>query len=189
MPTETHSQSGPSPWVARFSSLAQTPVLDLACGTGRHTQLFADRGFDVTALDRDLSRLGDLIEHPRITAIEADLETDLAPWRPTPDSFGTIVVTNYLYRPLLPTLVSALKPGGVLIYETFALGNEAYGKPFNPDFLLRPGELLAAVRDQLTVYAYEHGKITEPRPAIVQRICAVQASPSLASSVPLDSSA
>lgn len=99
------------------------------------------------------------------------------------------MVTNYLYRPVLPALIDALRPGGILIYETFALGNEAYGKPFNPDFLLRPGELLDAVRDRLTIIAYEHGKITEPRPAIIQRICAVQASPSLASSLPLDSSA
>ena len=99
------------------------------------------------------------------------------------------MVTNYLHRPLMPALVDALKPGGVLIYETFALGNEALGKPSNPDFLLRPGELLDAVRGQLTVIAYEHGKVTEPRPAIIQRICAVQASPSLASSWPLDSSA
>lgn len=147
------------------------------------------RDFDVTALDRDRARLGNLGSHPRITAIEADLETEDAPWRPAPGSFGTIVVTNYLYRPLLPILVDALKPGGVLIYETFGLGNEAYGKPSNPDYLLKPGELLEAVRDRLTVIAYEHGEITEPRPAIIQRICAVQVSPSLASSWPLDSSA
>ena len=100
-----------------------------------------------------------------------------------------MIVTNYLYRPLLPALVAALKPGGVLIYETFAQGNEALGKPSNPDFLLHPGELLDAVQGRLTVVAYEHGTVMQPRPAVIQRICAVQASPSLASSLPLESSA
>ncbi len=189
MAPEPQIQSDPSPWVTRFSGLARSPVLDLACGSGRHAEFFAAHGFDVIALDRDLSRLRHLGDHPQITAIQADLETEDAPWRPAPCSIGTLVVTNYLHRPLMPALVDALKPGGVLIYETFALGNEALGKPSNPDFLLRPGELLDAVRGQLTVIAYEHGKVTEPRPAIIQRICAVQASPSLASSWPLDSSA
>lgn len=124
-----------------------------------------------------------------MTAIETDLESGIAPWRPEPGIYGGVIVTNYLHRPLLPALVAALKPGGVLIYETFAQGNEALGKPSNPDFLLHPGELLDAVQVRLTVVAYEHGMVAQPRPAVIQRLCAVQASPSLASSLPLESNA
>jgi SAM-dependent methyltransferase len=189
MSPDHQTQPAPSPWITRFSGLVHGPMLDVACGSGRHTGYFAERGQNVTALDRDLSRLGTLRDHPRVHAIEADLESDDAPWRHEPSAYGGIIVTNYLYRPLLPSLVAALQPGGVLIYETFGAGNEAFGKPSNPDFLLRPGELLDAVRGTLTVVAYEHGKVTQPRPAIVQRICAIQANPSLASSLPLDSSA
>lgn len=189
MSPDKHNHSPPSPWVVRFSALPSAPVLDLACGSGRHVRFLVGRGMAVTAVDRDLSRLGDLRDHARVTALEADLESDTAPWHPEPGAYGGVIVTNYLYRPLLPGLVAALKPGGVLIYETFAQGNEALGKPSNPDFLLRPGELLDAVRGRLTVVAYEHGTVTQPRPAVIQRICAVQASPSLASSLPLESSA
>jgi len=189
MSPDPHTQTPPSLWVTRFSGLVSARVLDVACGSGRHTRYFVGRGADVTAIDRDLSGLGDLRDHPRVHAIQTDLESDAAPWRPEPSAYGGIIVTNYLYRPLLPALVAALQPGGVLIYETFGAGNQAFGKPSNPDFLLQPGELLDAVRGTLTVVAYEHGKVTQPRPAIVQRICAVQASPSLASSLPLDSSA
>ncbi len=119
----------------------------------------------MTALDRDISRLGTLADHPAVTARAIDLETD-PPWRPETDSFDTIIVTNYLWRPLLGNLIAALKPGGVLIYETFALGNEAYGKPSNPDFLLRPGQLLDAVQPTLSVVAYEHGLIESPQRAV-----------------------
>ena len=186
---DQHNQSPLSPWVVRFSALVSAPVLDLACGAGRHVGFLTGRGVAVTAVDRDLSRLGNLRDHARVTAIAADLESGTAPWRPEPGAYGGVIVTNYLYRPLLPALVAALKPGGVLIYETFAQGNEALGKPSNPDFLLHPGELLDAVQGRLTVVAYEHGTVTQPRPAVIQRICAVQASPSLASSLPLESSA
>lgn len=189
MSPDHHEQTLPSPWVVRFSALLSAPVLDLACGSGRHVRFLAGRGMAVTDVDRDLSRLGDLRDHTRVTAVETDLESDTAPWRPEAGAYGGVIVTNYLYRPLLPALVGALKPGGVLVYETFALGNEAFGKPSNPDFLLRPGELLDAVSGRLTVVAYEHGTVAQPRPAVIQRICAVQASPSLASSLPLESSA
>lgn len=189
MSPDHQPQQPPSPWVRRFSGLVHAPVLDIACGSGRHTGYFAQRGMDVTALDRDLSRLGALRDHPRVHAIQADLESGDAAWRPEPSAYGGVIVTNYLYRPLLPALVAALQPGGVLIYETFGAGNQAFGKPANPDYLLQPGELLDAVRGTLHVVAYEHGKVTHPHPAIIQRICAVQASPSLASSLPLESSA
>lgn len=169
----TPNTPAPSQWVTRFAHMAHGTVLDVACGSGRHTTFFADKGLSVTALDRDLSRLGDLRDHPNVTAVEADLES-ATPWRPAPDSWDTIVVTNYLWRPLLPLLVTALRPDGVLIYETFATGNEALGKPSNPDFLLQPGELLAAVQDRLIVIAYEHGEVATPQPAVIQRICAVR---------------
>ncbi len=166
------TNQAPSSWISRLSGLTQGPVLDVACGAGRHAALFAGLGFQVTAVDRDLSRLGDLRDHANIRALEADLETEPDPWRPEPGIWGTVVVANYLWRPLLPALVAALAPGGVLLYETFAVGNEKYGKPSNPDFLLRPGELLDAVYGQLQVVVYEHGET--PSPSVVQRICAVR---------------
>src|SRR5690606_24764364 len=168
-----HGGDAPSPWVARFAPLVApgTPVLDLACGGGRHARLFLDRGHPVLAVDRDLSRLGALAGHPCLEALARDLESG-----PPPDflarRFGGIVVANYLHRPLLPPLTTALAPGGVLIYETFARGNERFGKPSNPAFLLEEGELLRACLGRLTIVAYEDVVVEEPRPAAVQRICA-----------------
>jgi SAM-dependent methyltransferase len=148
-------------------------VLDVASGVGRHARWFAQRGHPVTAIDRDAAALSTLRGEPRVTTIEADLEG--APW-PLPDDarFAAIVVTNYLHRPLMPRLADALAPDGVLIYETFAQGNETVGKPSNPAFLLAPGELLAAFAPTLRVIAYQDGFLAEPRPAFVQRICAVR---------------
>jgi len=162
-----------SAWVVRFAPLVPegAPVLDLACGGGRHSRLFLERGHPVLAVDRDLSSLGELAGHPRLETLACDLESGRIP-----DffqrRFGGIVVTNYLYRPLFEPLVMALAPGGILIYETFAKGNERFGKPSNPDFLLDPGELLAAFSGRLKVIAYEDVIVEEPRPAAVQRICA-----------------
>ena len=168
------SDNPPSPWVTRFSEQAVGPVLDVACGSGRHTKLFLELGYDVTAVDRDTSRLGDIAAHPRLTVIETDLEQDADPWRPASAAYGAVVVTNYLWRPLLPALVDAVAPGGMLLYETFALGNERFGKPSNPDFLLAPDELKDAVAGQLDVVAYAHGEVGEPRPSVNQRICALR---------------
>ena len=164
----------PSPWVERFASLvaAGAPVLDVACGGGRHTRLFLARGHPVTAVDRDVSRLEPRPGTPGLTVVEADLETG-GTWPLGDARFGGVVVTNYLHRPLLPALTAAVAPGGVLIYETFAAGNERFGKPRNPDHLLRPGELLKAVRGKLKVVAYDDLEVSDPRPAVVQRICAV----------------
>jgi SAM-dependent methyltransferase len=143
-------------------------VLDLACGSGRHLRWLAAGGFAVTGVDRDEAALAPL--RPLAEIVLADLES--GPW-PLPDRrFDGIVVTNYLHRPLLATLVDSLAPGGVLVYETFALGNERFGKPSNPDFLLAPGELLEAVRGRLRVVAYEDRVIDTPRPAAIQRLCA-----------------
>ncbi len=164
---------GPSPWVQRFAPLvpAGAPVLDLACGGGRHSRLFLERGHPVLAVDRDLSRLGALADDPRLEALACDLEDGRLPSF-LERRFGGIVVTNYLYRPLFGPLAAALAPGGVLIYETFAKGNERFGKPSNPDFLLDPGELLAAFMGRLRIVAYEDVTVEAPRPAAVQRLCA-----------------
>jgi SAM-dependent methyltransferase len=148
-------------------------VLDVASGAGRHARFFASRGHSVTAIDRDAAALQTMDGVPGITTIAADIEN--GPWPLPPDAqFAAIVVTNYLHRPLFPQLLDALAPGGVLIYETFAQGNETVGKPSNPAFLLAPGELLDAVRGLLRVVAFQDGFLAEPRPAYVQRICAVR---------------
>ena len=168
------SDNPPSSWITRFSEQAIGPVLDVACGSGRHTRLFLEQGHDVTAVDRDTSRLGDITRHPNLTIIETDLEAGADPWRPAAGTCGTVVVASYLWRPLLPFLVAAIAPGGMLLYETYALGNARFGKPSNPDFLLAPDELKDAVAGTLDVVAYAHGEVTEPRPAVIQRICALR---------------
>ena len=146
-------------------------VLDVACGNGRHTRFFLARGHEVVALDNDLSKVADLESSARLKLIEADIERDLWPLAET--RFDAVIVTNYLHRPLLDQLVNAVAPEGLLIYETYARGNERWGRPSNPAFLLRPGELLEAVRGRLHVIAYEDVTVTEPRPAAIQRICAI----------------
>lgn len=168
-----HAALAPSPWVQRWSALvpAGSTVLDLACGHGRHLRWFAARGCRVTGVDRDAAALqasaglGELIT--------ADVEN--GPWPLPGRRFGAVVVTNYLWRALLPTLVASLDDGGVLLYETFAAGNETVGKPTNPDFLLRPGELLQACAG-LRIVGYEDGFIDAP-PRFVQRIAALRETP------------
>jgi len=145
-------------------------VLDLAAGSGRNSRALLRLGHRVTALDIDVSSLQDLGGHASVELIEADLEK--GEWPFGERHFDAIVVTNYLHRPLFPALAAALARGGVLIYETFAVGNEAYGRPANPAFLLREGELLHVYANRLNVIAYEHVLETEPRPAVRQRICA-----------------
>lgn len=167
-----HGPDAPSRWIARFADLvpAGGTVLDLAAGGGRHARLFLARGHDVVAVDRDIGRLAPA---PGLTTIEADLEA--GPWPLGERTFGGVVVTNYLHRPLLPRLTAAMAPGGALLYETFAAGNERFGRPSNPDFLLRPGELLDLARAAgLRVLAYEDLTVTDPRPACIQRIAATR---------------
>lgn len=163
----------PSPWVVRFASLIPpgARVLDLACGKGRHSRLLAARLCDVVAVDRDTIALGMLAGMPRITTIAVDLE--LGDWPLAGQRFDAIVVANYLHRPLFPRLLDALADDGTWLYETFAAGNEVYGRPSNPDFLLTAGELLALVRERLTIVAFEQGRVAGLRPAVVQRIAAV----------------
>ncbi|MEX2649261.1 MAG: class I SAM-dependent methyltransferase [Alphaproteobacteria bacterium] len=167
-----HGPSEPSPWVVRFAGLvpAGGTVLDVAAGAGRHARFFLGRGHPVVAVDRDVSRL---VPSAGLEIVQADLESD--PWPLGERRFQGVVVTNYLHRPLFPPLIAALVPGGALIYETFAVGNERFGKPSNPDFLLKRGELLEFARQaRLTVVAYEDLTVAEPRPATVQRIAALR---------------
>ena len=164
-----------SPWVKRFAALIpkQGTVLDLACGGGRHSLYLAELGYSVIAVDQDISKI-DSIASERITAEQWDLE--LQTWPLEGRQFEGIVATNYLYRPHLDQLPQMLSPGGVLIYETFAQGNEAFGKPSNPNFLLKTGELLAlAASHGLKIIAYEDIYQASPKPAMLQRICALKA--------------
>jgi len=138
-------------------------VLDVASGAGRHARLFAARGLEVLAVDREPHEI------PGVRFVQADLEN--GDWPFGAERFAAIVVTNYLHRPLFTQLEAALSDDGVLIYETFMAGNEKYGRPSNPAFLLRPGELLTAFRG-LTPIAFEQGYVERPKPALIQRLCA-----------------
>lgn len=166
-------------WVARFAPLIPAgEVLDLACGGGRHTRMLAQMGHDVLAVDRDATALAQ-VAGERITALQIDLESGSdGNWPFEANRFAGIVVTNYLHRPLFLHILASLAPGGVLIYETFAQGNERFGKPSNPDFLLMPGELLEIMRSSdlmpVRVLAFEDGYTDIPKPAMVQRVCAVK---------------
>jgi len=164
-----------SRWVERFLPLIVPGgrVLDLACGPGRHSLLLDRCGYRVDAVDRDADAIAGLAAAaPRIRTRVADLESGAWPYADR--AFDGIVVSNYLFRPLLPLLLDALDVNGVLIYETFMAGNERFGKPSNPDFLLRPLELLELVQGKLSVVAFEQGEVPAPRPAMVQRICAIR---------------
>ncbi|WOD19573.1 class I SAM-dependent methyltransferase [Paraburkholderia kirstenboschensis] len=169
-----HGLGEPSRWVRQWAHLvaAGGAVLDVASGAGRHARFFASLGHPVTAIDRDAAALNALADEPLVTPVAADIEN--APWPLASGArFAAVVVTNYLHRPLFPQLMRSLAPGGVLVYETFAQGNERVGKPSNPAFLLAPGELLEVVRARLRVVAFQDGFLAQPRPAYVQRICAI----------------
>ncbi|MDB5953585.1 methyltransferase domain-containing protein [Ramlibacter sp.] len=168
-----HGTETPSPWIVRFAGLVSPggTVLDLACGRGRHLRWFAGRGHPVLGVDRDADVLASL------QAIGETLQADIenGPWPLAGRQFAGVIVTNYLWRPLFPRIVEAVAPGGVLLHETFAQGNETVGKPSRPDFLLAPGELLRAYAG-LRVVAYEEGFVEGP-PRFVQRIAAVRETP------------
>ena len=166
---DLNSSAAPSPWIVRFAPLIPTggEVLDLACGYGRHARWLAERGYRVEAVDRDRQALETLRGAPNVTTREADLEK--GPWPYYSRVFDGIVVSRYLWRPLMPQLFNCLAEGGVLIYETFMEGQQLYGKPENPAHLLRPGELLDLVGKRFTVIAFEQGEIAGPQ--VIQRIC------------------
>jgi len=181
MPDEARPTCNPlaraaSPWVVRFAArLAPgARVLDVASGNGRHARHLAERGCLVTAVDVDAACATSLDGIDGVQFLHADLEGE--PWPFADQSFDAVVVVHYLHRPLLPRLTAALAPGGLLIYETFARGNEQFGRPRNPDFLLRPRELIDAF-NELRILAFEDGYVAEPLPAMIQRLAAVRVEP------------
>jgi len=166
----------PSLWFQRFSGLIKTTgtVLDVAAGGGRHVKYFGDNGFKITAIDKNIEPLEPFVESHNADIIEADMETG-KPWPLGNRTFDAVIVCNYLYRPHFNNLMDALAPGGVFLYETFALGNEVFNRPRNPDHLLRNGELLSLVQNKLQVVAYQHGIIDSGEcPGVKQMICAVK---------------
>ena len=167
-----HHAPTPSPWVARFAPLIQPGgrVLDLACGYGRHARYLAGLGHQVLAVDRDEAGLAALAGVAGIEPRCADLEQGI--WPLGTLRLDAIIVTHYLHRPLFADLLAALRPDGVLIYETFAAGNAAFGKPGRPEFLLQPDELLQRLGATLRVVAFEQGQVASPFPAVMQRLCA-----------------
>lgn len=172
-PSDRHAGLAPSPWIVRFASLVApgARVLDLAAGHGRHALFFAARGARVLAVDRDPVALATFAGTPGVETRVADLEA--AAWPLAGMRFDAIVAVNYLHRPRLPHLLASLADDGTLLYETFAVGNEAYGKPSNPDFLLAPSELLERAHAVLTVVAFEQGLVAAERSAVVERLAAV----------------
>ncbi|HTN50317.1 MAG TPA: class I SAM-dependent methyltransferase [Burkholderiaceae bacterium] len=174
-PTPNPLARDPSPWVVRFAAhlTAGARVLDVACGNGRHARHLATLGCVVTAVDIDPA-CGESLRHERVTFMQRDLEA--ATWPFAAESFDAVVVVHYLHRPLLPRMIESLAAGGLLIYETFAAGNERFGRPRNPDFLLRPRELLEACAG-LRVLAFEDGIVAGAPPAAIQRVAARRLEP------------
>lgn len=170
-----HGSEPVSPWVQRYAHLARKhgTVLDLACGTGRHARFFSSQGMRVTGVDKNAEALAELTTHG-IETLWADIEAGT--WPLEGRSFDTVIVTNYLWRLLLPRIAACVAERGVIIYETFALGNEHYGKPSNPDFLLAPDELLQhfGAKQGFQVIAYEDITQKTPKPARIQHIAAVK---------------
>ena len=170
--SSSHQNLPPLDWVVQHVGhiAAHGHVLDVACGRGRHTRHLLGLGYRVTALDLDTSALSDLTGHPDLRLLEHDLE-DGSSWPLAGELFEGIVVSNYLFRPLFVSLVNALATGGLLIYQTFSIGHAAFGKPRNPQFLLRENELLDVFGARLDVLDFHEGYTDYPTPAIVQRIC------------------
>lgn len=165
-------EAEPSAWLCHFSGLIRPAgrVLDLACGSGRNARWLAAQGFTVEAVDRDAAALDSMQAIGAIHTRLADLEQ--AAWPYAGENFDAIVVCRYLHRPLLPLLAGSLAPGAILIYETFMCGHESYGRPRNPDFLLRPNELLQTYGEGFMLIGFEQGVLEQPKPALMQRICA-----------------
>lgn len=182
-----HGPTRPSPWVERFLPGVKKGggILDVACGGGRHMRLALERGYSVTGIDKDVSQLEDIAERKDVGLVEADLETG-APFPLKGMEYDGVIVTNYLWRPILGDIVGCVAPDGVLIYETFALGHEHHGKPSSPVFLAKNNELLEAAMPSLIVVAYEHGLRPGTHPKIVQRIAACGPEHPWANDTPVD---
>lgn len=172
--TETDMLEMPSSWTVKHTPLIRNGgrVLDLACGRGRHAVWLAELGYQVDAIDRNAQITSSMLGIKNITVTNSDLEVNEG--YTFSHHYDAVIVSRYLYRPLLKTLAEILNPDGVLIYETFMAGNERYGKPSNPDFLLLPDELLTTYAPLLKIIAFEQGVESEPKPAVMQRICAVK---------------
>ncbi|HET8876621.1 MAG TPA: class I SAM-dependent methyltransferase [Casimicrobiaceae bacterium] len=168
-----HRPLAPSPWICRFAPLLPpgAHVLDVAAGHGRHARWLAAQGARVHAVDIDADALGTLAGVGGVATQVADLEG--GPWPFADATYDAIVVVHYLHRPAFAELLRVLKPDGALLYETFATGNEAFGRPSNPAFLLRENELLDIVRERLFVVAFEQGRVDGDRVAVMQRIAAI----------------
>jgi SAM-dependent methyltransferase len=171
-----HDQDAPSLWITRFASLitANSTLIDVACGHGRHAKYFASHGVNVVAVDRDESALSSLLGVANITVEHRDIENN--PWPYAANSFDAVVVCNYLWRPTFDVLLATIKPNGVLIYETFMDGNARFGKPSREDFLLRSNELLERTHGAFRVIAFEEGEeFSDGIPiAMKQKICAIR---------------
>jgi SAM-dependent methyltransferase len=167
-----HGTDEPSPWLVAHADKIKTGgrILDLACGNGRNARWLAAQGWQVEAVDRDQAALDAMHVLPRIQTTCADLENGSWPYQD--QRFDGIVVCRYLHRPLLDRLAEHLHPQGILIYETFMVGHAQFGRPTNPDFLLRPDELLDCYRDKLNILAFEQGRFELPKPSMQQRLCA-----------------
>jgi SAM-dependent methyltransferase len=175
MSNDQHGREPASLWVERYAHLVRKrgTVLDLACGAGRHTRLFASMGMQVTAVDHNAEALAALTQ-TGVETLWADIEKGA--WPLQGRHFDAVIVTNYLWRPLLPYIAQAVAERGVILYETFARGNERFGKPSNPEFLLRPDELMQhfSAAQGFDVVAFEDVIQQKPTPACIQRICAVK---------------
>jgi SAM-dependent methyltransferase len=169
------ASEAPVAWVKRFGGLvpAGGEVLDVACGRGRHGRFFHGLGHPVVMLDRDITRVTDMASFERVEIVAQDLEAG-RPWPLDGRRFAGVIVVNYLHRPILPHIVASVAEGGVLIYETFSVGQETLGRPSNPDYLLHREELLIRVRPELRVVAFEDMEETFPEPAFRQRVVAVK---------------
>jgi len=172
-PAQPMARPEASPWIARFATLIEPParLLDLACGSGRHGRLFLDKGCSVSFADIDLSGVSDLQGQAEL--IQADLEQpESQPWPLGTRQWDAVIVTNYLWRPRWRDLIGSIASGGLLLYETFMRGQERFGKPNNPAFLLAPGELYERCKDGFDVLAFDQGEESGPKPAMRQRIAA-----------------
>lgn len=173
MPGDFELTASPSPWMVEYAGCIPKAgrVLDLACGSGRHAIWLAAQGFQVHAVDRDVQATAHMQGMQNIQVTIADIESGT--WPESDELYDGIVVSRYLFRPLLQKLAAMLKPDGVLIYETFMAGNERYGRPRNPDFLLQPDELSTVYAPLLKIHAFWQGEVAGDVPAVMQRICAI----------------